>query len=181
MVKADIKDKVIIPHGIEVHIEPTMITVKGPKAELTRRITSPVIKITKTHDELHLDLKKSSKREKMMLKTLKAHVNNMIKGVQEEFEYKLKICSGHFPITVSFEKGEFVVKNFLGETIPRKKKLNQKVKIEIKGNEITVTGHDKETTGQAAASIEAITRMTDKDRRRFQDGIFIISKAGKKI
>lgn len=181
MTKIDIKDKIDIPHGIEVTVEPTMVIVKGPKAELKRKITSPMIKITKSNNELHLDLKKAAKREKMMLKTLKAHIKNMINGVQNEFEYHLKICSGHFPITVSFEKGEFIVKNFLGETIPRKKRLQQNVKIEIKGNDIVVKGHDKETTGQAAASIEAITRMTDKDRRRFQDGIFIVSKAGKKI
>lgn len=181
MTKTNIQDKVRIPEGVHVTIEPTFVIVKGPKAELKRKITSPVIKIHKTNEEIIFELKKAAKREKMMLKTMKAHVKNMINGVQNEFEYHLKVCSGHFPMTTSFEKGEFVVKNFLGETIPRKKKLNQDVKIEIKGNDIVVKGHDKEAAGQAAAAIESITRMTDKDRRRFQDGIFIVSKAGKKI
>ncbi len=162
-------------------IGPTNIKVKGPKGELERKAYSPTIKIKNENKEISFEVKKANKREKMLMKTTVAHVKNMIKGVTEEFEYTLKVCSGHFPMTVSFENGDFIVKNFLGESVPRKRKIIEGVKVEIKGTEITVNGQDKEKTGQAAAQIEAITRVTKRDRRRFQDGIFITSKAGKKI
>ncbi len=180
MAKLNITDKIEIPEGIEVEVNSTAIKIKGPKGELSRRF-SPLVKVAKTENEIVFEIKNATKREKTLMKTTEAHVKNMIKGVTEGFEYHLKICSGHFPMTVSYENGEVIVKNFLGESVPRKGKIPGDVNIEIKGDEITVTGIDKEKTGQAAAKIESITRMTSKDRRRFQDGIFITSKAGKKI
>jgi len=57
----------------------------------------------------------------------------------------------------------------------------EEVEVELNGNDITVTGHNKEKTGQTAANIEKSTRLTNKDRRRFQDGIFMTHKAGANI
>lgn len=181
MAKLNITDKIEIPGGVEVIIEPTFIKIKGKNGELERKFYSPAIKISKEENNMVFKVKNATKKEKMLMKTTEAHIKNMIKGVLDGFEYHLKVCSGHFPMTVSYENGEVIVKNFLGESIPRKKKISKEVNVEIKGNDIAVTGADKEKTGQAAASIESITKMTTKDRRRFQDGIFMVSKAGKKI
>ena len=181
MTKKDIKDIIEIPEGVEVTVEPTKINVKGPNGDLERRFYSPAVKIKKEENKISFEVKKATKREKTIMKTTEAHIKNMIKGVTEKFEYKLKVCSGHFPMTASYDNGEFIVKNFLGESVPRKIKINGDVEITVKGNDITVSGPDKEKAGQAAARIESMTRMTNKDRRRFQDGIFIISKAGKEI
>jgi large subunit ribosomal protein L6 len=181
MVKVDITDKISIPEGVEVSIESNKILVKGPKGELSRKIFTPGIKIEVKDGGVIFAIKKAAKKEKMVLKTNEAHLKNMIKGVLEEYKYELKICSGHFPMTVALENGIFTVKNFLGESVPRKKKMLEGINIEIRGNDITVTSIDKEKAGQVAASIEALTRVTNKDRRRFQDGIFMTSKAGKKI
>ncbi len=181
MAKPDLMDKVMLPEGVEVIIEPTKIIIKGPKGELARKLNSPVVNVTKEENAVVFKVEKASKKEKMMMKTTKANVRNMVNGVTEGYEYNLKICSGHFPMSVKFENGEIIVNNFLGESIPRKTKISDDVKVEVKGNDITVTGIDKERTGQAAARIESTTRMTNKDRRRYQDGIFIINKAGKKI
>ena len=48
----------------------------------------------------------------------------------------------------------------------------------IKGDIIIVEGIDKELAGQTAARIEQSTRITNKDRRVFQDGCYITDKAG---
>ena len=53
--------------------------------------------------------------------------------------------------------------------------------MKVKGQEIIVEGIDKEATGQTAANIEQATRITKWDRRVFQDGIYIVEKAGKPI
>ena len=45
-------------------------------------------------------------------------------------------------------------------------------KIEIKGDEIIVTGIDKEAVGLTAAKLERVTKIKARDRRVFQDGIF---------
>jgi large subunit ribosomal protein L6 len=42
--------------------------------------------------------------------------------------------------------------------------------------EVTVTGIDKESVGQTAANIERSTTVKNRDRRVFQDGIYLIHK-----
>ena len=113
-----------------------------------------------------------------MLKTFESHLKNMIRGVSERFVYKLRVCSSHFPMTVTKENNKITVKNFLGEKIPRTAKIIEDAEVEIKGFDIVVTSINKEKAGQTAANIERSTRLTNKDRRKFQDGIFIIEKAG---
>jgi large subunit ribosomal protein L6 len=105
----------------------------------------------------------------------------MIKGVQEKFEYQLKICFSHFPINVEIKDKEAIIKNFLGEKIPRKTKILEDVEVEIDKDIIKVRSVSKELAGQVAANFEIATKIRKKDRRVFQDGIFIINKAGKEI
>jgi len=45
-----------------------------------------------------------------------------------------------------------------------------------KGKEVFVRGPDKDAVGQTAANIEAQSVVSNKDRRVFQDGIFLVEK-----
>lgn len=181
MTKLNIKDKLEIPEGIEVIIEETSIIVNGPKGELKRRSFYPGLKISKEGSNIIFEINDASKREKMMMKTLEAHFKNMIKGVTEGFEYKLKICSGHFPMTVTLQSNEIVIKNFLGEKVIRTSKILEGVDVKIEKDIITLSGIDIESVGQTAANLERSTKIKNRDRRRFQDGIFITEKSGVKI
>ena len=178
MAKLTIKDKIEIPEGIDVNIEETSILVKGPKGELKRRSFYPGLNIKKDNSFVVFEIINASKREKMMMKTLEAHVKNMIEGVRNGFEYSLKICAGHFPMTVNKQDNEIIIKNFLGEKIDRKSKVLDGVNVEINKDIITLSGIDKELVGQTAANLEKTTKIKNRDRRRFQDGIFIIKKSG---
>ena len=116
-----------------------------------------------------------------MIGTTWAHLKNMIKGLGEEFTYELEVCNVHFPMNVKADGNKITIKSFLGETTERIAKIVDGAKVEIKGSKITVTSNDIEAAGQTAANLEKATRLTGRDRRIFQDGIFITNKCGRAI
>jgi large subunit ribosomal protein L6 len=120
--------------------------------------------------------KNSRKKTKAVLNTTNKLILNAIKGLNEEFIYKLKIVYSHFPITVKTDGNFVVISNFLGEKKPRKTKIINGCKVSIDGREIIVKGHNKYSTGQTAGNIEKVTRVTNKDYRVFDDGCYIVEK-----
>jgi len=179
--KKEIFEKIKIPKGVEVNLEGSTITIKGNEGENKRTFKTSNLVFEKKDDEIIVGCKKATKKEKKMIRTTKAHIENMIKGVGEKYEYKLKICFSHFPMTVDIQDNKATIKNFLGEKIPRRLKFPKGAEVKVEGSIITINSVDKEIAGQAAANFEAATKIRKKDRRVFQDGIFIINKAGKNI
>ncbi len=170
-------DIVDIPENVEVEIDGNMMKFKGQKGTLEKKFLYPSIKISRENNAIKLEpVKKYTKKEKRMIKTFKSHIKNCIIGVTEGFSYHLRIVSGHFPMSVVLEHNKIVIKNFLGEKFPRIAQVHSHVKAVIKGDDITIEGIDKEATGQSAANLETATRITNRDRRRFQDGIYITQK-----
>ena len=167
--------------GIEVKVDGSVITLKGEKGEVSRDFKNPRISIEHQDDKIYFKAKKATKREKTIIGTFKAHLNNLIKGVKEGHKYTLKICAGHFPMNVSVNNNVFSVKNFLGEKTPRTVEIKKGVSVKIEGDIIVVEGVNKERVGQTAGDIEQLTRITDRDRNKFQDGIYITNKDGKDI
>ncbi|MBD3354650.1 50S ribosomal protein L6 [Candidatus Woesearchaeota archaeon] len=179
--KQNIEEKIEIPEKIEVQTDKGMIKVKGPKGEVSKKLINPKVKIEVKDKNIIFSAKKGTKREKKIIETFKSHVRNLIQGASENHIYKLKICSTHFPMTASIKDNEFVLQNFLGEKVPRKLKIKENAEVKIEGEEITVKSPDKELAGQTAASIEGLCKISGRDRRVFQDGIYIISKSEKNI
>lgn len=171
--------KVKIPKGIEVNIDRGVVSVKGPKGEVKKGLLHPKIEMSVKEKEVVMQAKKASKREARMIRTFEAHLKNMIKGAEEGYQYKLKICASHFPVSASVSGSEFLVKNFLGEKIPRRLKLREGVTVKVEGEDVLVEGADKELAGQTAANIERLTKRPGFDKRIFQDGIWLVSKGGK--
>ena len=180
--KKSIIEKIEIPEGMRFIIENDKIILKKGEKELQRKINRTEL-LKKEDNQIIIETKNTTKEDLKFIGTLKAHIKNMLKGLQEGFVYKLKICSVHFPMNVSFdnEKSELIIKNFLGETAPRKAKILKNVEIKIEKDEIILSSFDKESVGQTAANIETATKIRGRDRRIFQDGIFITEKGDKKI
>jgi len=174
-------EEINIPNDVKVAIDNDIITINGKCGENKKRLFGKNVKIELRNDKIAVFSKKSSQREKKIIGSFKAHIKNLIKSAREGSTYSLKICSGHFPMNVSIEKDNLVIKNFLGEKIPRRLKLRKGVDVKIDGDTITVTSCDKENAGQTAASIEQLTRRTNYDHRVFQDGIWITNKDGKEM
>lgn len=178
--KQNFEEEMEIPDGIQVS-GADELTIKGPKGELKRKFVCPGIKVKVEGRLVKFSAKKATKREKKILYTYCAHLANMFKGVQVPWIYRLKICASHFPMNVAVNGREFIVKNFLGEKVPRKLKLKDGVAVKVDGKDIVVESIDKEIAGNTASEIELLTALSGRDLRVFQDGIYIIEKAGKPI
>ena len=181
MEKKQLEESVEIPQDVDITIEGSTITMKGQKGKLSRRFSYPGMSIKKGDGKIIISTDRATKRENRMIGTTKAHIKNMAKGVAEGHVYKMKICSGHFPMHVSVSGTEFVIKNFFGERHPRKLAIRPGVNIKVDGNDVLLEGIDKEEVAQTAADIEQITRRTKYDRRIFQDGIYIVNKDCKEL
>ena len=168
--------KASMPEGVTASLEDTLLTIEGPAGEVSRDFFSPLLNITIDDNIVELSIKSSKRKFTKILNTMIAHVNNMVKGAVDSFTYEVKICSGHFPMSIKKDESMITISNFLGEKIPRKSKILRNVNVEVKGDMITIKSPDIESAGQTAANLEHATKIKNRDRRIFQDGCYIISK-----
>lgn len=174
--------KLQIPEGVEVQYKDGKIVVEGKLGKVEREFKlMKGIQISIVGREFCISSKDENRKCKKLMRTVLAHVKNMMIGVTQGFTYKLKICFSHFPMTVKVVGKEVVIENFMGQKQPRIAKIVGNTSVQVTGDEITVFGIDKEAAGQTAANIERATRVKGLDRRVFQDGIYIIEKCGKAI
>lgn len=176
VVAAAIREEIAIPEGVEVIINNNEVSVKGPNGEDSRKFTYPNVSIKEEEDVVVLETTFPKKKDKAMIGTTRAHINNMIIGVTDGFTYHMKIVFAHFPMTVKVQKDTVVIDNFLGERHPRTAKIVGSSKVAVKGDAVTVTGINKEHVGQTMANLEQATKIKGRDPRVFQDGIYLISR-----
>lgn len=172
---AILREEIPIPDGIDVTLD-DQVTLKGSKGELSRKFKYPSIKIINEDKKIVLETHFPKKRDKAMLGTIRSHINNMVIGLTDGFTYKMKIVYAHFPMNVKATDDRVTIENFLGERHPRTAKIVGDTKVQIKGDEVLVTGINKEEVGQTMANIEQATRIKGRDPRVFQDGIYFVGK-----
>jgi len=175
-VAAEVKHEIEIPDGVSVSYKEYILHVKGPRGELQREFIHDRVSLSINGNKLVVYCALPKKKDYAIAGTWKAHINNMLKGVTEGFEYNLKILFAHFPMKVTVKGDKVVIENFLGERSPRYAKIHGDAKVEIKGDMVIVKSANKEYAGQTAANIERATRIKDRDPRVFQDGIYIVKK-----
>ena len=177
VVAAAIREEIEIPEGVEVIIENNEVSVKGPNGEDSRKFTYPNVSIKEEDDVVVLETAFPKKKDKAMIGTTRAHINNMLIGVTDGFEYHMKIVFAHFPMTVKVKGQTVTIDNFVGEQHPRTSKIvGDQTKVTVKGDEVTITGINKEHVGQTMANLEQATKIKGRDPRVFQDGIYLTSK-----
>ena len=169
--------QVEIPPGVNVALEGNALTVSGPKGTLARDMRFPQIDVRIEDGEVVVSTASDKKRFLAMSGTLEAHVKSMIRGVVEGYEYRMKVVYSHFPIQLKLQGNRLEIGNFLGEKQPRTAKIIEGVTVKIGNDEVTLTGIDKEKVGNTAANIEHATKITKRDPRVFQDGIYITERA----
>lgn len=179
--KKDIEKIIEIPENVQVTVNGTEIIVKSQGKEIKKSFNIKNIDLKLEGNKIKVSSKKATKRESTLIGTLVANLKNMINGMKDEFVYQLEVCNVHFPMTVKVEGNKMIIKTFLGEIDNRIAEIVPGVKVEIKGKDIFVSSFNRDAAGQTAANIEQATKITGRDRRVFQDGIFLVRRYGKEI
>jgi len=158
------------PEGTKISVAGSKVTVSGAKGTLVRDFAHPDVKIAMKGDEVEVA------GPLVMKNKVEANIRNMAVGTTVGYSKKIKILFSHFPITVEMKGREMLVKNFLGEKQPRRLRIMGDVKVESKGQELTISGISKDDVGQTFANIKSATKIRNRDSRVFQDGFYEIAE-----
>jgi len=176
--KQKIIETIEIPKEVSCNYEYSILVCKKNSIELRKKFNLPKTSLYIKDDKIILECGKGNKKDRKQIQTTKAHIINMFNGLQNKFIYRLEACNVHFPMTFKVEGNELVIQNFLGEKLPRYARILPNVEVDVKGQKITVSSYDMEAAGQTASNFEKATKVRGRDRRIFQDGIFITEKPG---
>lgn len=166
-----------IPDGISVSLEDRIISVKGKLGTIKKDFTKLPAFLTIENNIVKIEPYGTRRKDFAISKTAQSIINNMIKGVQNGYKYRMKIVFAHFPITVKIKDGKVHVENFFGERKARISNIvGDSTKVSIEGDDIVITGPHLEHVSQTAANIELSTRVKNKDQRVFLDGVYVYSR-----
>ena len=166
-----------IPEGISVTLEERTISVKGKLGTVKKDFTKLPAFLKVENNIIKIEPYGTRRKDFAISKTAQSIINNMIKGVQNGYKYKMKIVFAHFPITVKIKDGKVHVENFFGERKARISKIvGESTKVAIEGDDLVITGPHLEHVSQTAANIELSTKVKNKDQRVFLDGVYVYSR-----
>ncbi len=171
------KKPIEIPEGVDIKIDKQLITVKGPKGELSREFR-PEIRVKIEAGKVFVSVKRQTKQSKAFWGLTRALLANMVKGVVDGYEKKLEIHGLGYK--AKMEEEELVLS--VGFTHFVKIKSPKGIKILVEKNIITVSGIDKELVGLIASKIRKVKPAEPYKGKgiRYQ-GEQIRRKAGKKV
>ena len=143
------KDPVNIPESVNLTTEGKTVNFKGPKGEMSLNIHES---IDFSIEDNMFQVKWSQDEERAMAGTMRALVNNYVKGVSEGFEKKVKLNGVGYRAAV---QGKSIVLN-LGYSHPVEMEIPEGISIEVQKNtQINLKACDKEQLGLFAAKMRA--------------------------
>ena len=171
------KKPIPIPDKVQVTIDGSLVTVKGPKGELSHRF--PVDMTIKQEDgQIVVERPTDQKRHRALHGMTRALIANMVSGVSEGFEKVLEIVGVGYRAEM---QGQTLVMH-LGYSHPIEVQPPQDVEfvVEERGRLVRVRGIDKQVVGQVAANIRKLRPPEPYKGKgvRYQ-GEYVRRKAGK--
>ncbi len=172
------KRTIELPKNVNLTIKDLNVSVAGPLGQLKREFWYPGITLMKSDSEVIVKTDVERREQLAMLGTFASLIKNMITGVSRGFEYKMKVVYSHFPIQLKTAGNQLIINNFLGEKKARKANILGNTKVIIKGDQVVISGINKEDVGQTAANIQQATKIRRFDPRVFQDGLYLVERSG---
>ena len=143
------KKPITIPAGVDVTIDGTLITVKGPKGTLTRNIHPNMI-VEKDGDTITVSRPNDNKENRSLHGLTRTLINNMIVGAHETFKKELEVNGIGYRAEM---KGKDLVLK-VGYSHDVIVEPTDGITIEVPNpNKVIISGPDKQKVGQFAANV----------------------------
>lgn len=169
------KAPIAIPSGVEVKVEASTLTVKGPKGTLSQAFL-PKVSIKVENGVATVEAVDSTRQSKSLHGLYRTLLFNMVMGVSKGWTKELDVVGTGFRAALQGQNLQLA----LGYSHPVIVKPLAGVSFAVNGNKITVSGADKQLVGQMAADIRK-TRKPDayKGKGVRYSGEVLKLKAGK--
>ncbi|MEG1494872.1 MAG: 50S ribosomal protein L6 [Bacilli bacterium] len=145
--------KIVIPEGVTVEEKDGIVTVKGPKGELTTFLGNRGITVEISDNEITVKRSNEEIKTKAMHGTVNSNISNLIEGVTKGYEKALEIIGVGYRFTL---KGNILVvsagySHLINMEIPTDLSVEA-----ISNTEIIIKGIDKIKVGEFAANVRKI-------------------------
>jgi large subunit ribosomal protein L6 len=167
---------ITIPSGVNITLDNTLITVKGPKGTLSRELHRDM-KVIVAENEISVERPSDNKLHRSLHGTTRSVVANMVSGVTEGFVKNLDLVGVGYRAN---KTGNKLVLN-VGYSHPVEIEPENGIEFEVPSNtKIIVKGIDKELVGATAAKVRSVREPEPyKGKGIKYEGERILRKEGK--
>ena len=149
---------IAVPAGVTVTLKDDVVTVKGPKGELSQYV-NPLITVTINPGEVIVSRSSDEKQDRAFHGLYRALINNMVVGVSEGYKKELELVGVGFRVSNTGNVMELA----LGFTHPIYMVLPPEIKVETKTERnknplITLESCDKQLLGAVCAKIRSFRK-----------------------
>jgi large subunit ribosomal protein L6 len=170
------KAPIEIPGGVDVRVEPGNVTVKGPRGELSQRVSTDM-RVVLEDGVLRVERPSDEREHRSLHGLTRSLIANMIEGVTNGYEKRLEIVGVGYRAAMKGQDLEIQV----GYSHPVEFSAPDGIEFEVPApTRITVRGNDKQQVGEVAAKIRKIRKPEPyKGKGIRYEGEYVRKKAGK--
>ncbi len=152
------KAPIEIPAGVTVKIENNVVTVKGPKGELSQKV-NPDIEVKVEDGHISVTRPSDAREHRAQHGLYRSLINNMVVGVSTGYHKEMELVGVGYRATATGQ----VLELMLGYSHTIYMKLPNEVKVETKSERnknplIILESHDKQLIGQVCAKIRSLRK-----------------------
>ena len=146
---------VAVPSGVDVQVDASTVTVKGPKGTLSHTVPAPIT-VEKSDGELAVQRPNDERQNKALHGLTRTLINNMVVGVTEGYEKKLEIVGVGYRV---LSKGPTQLEFQLGYSHSITFDAPEGITFTVEGpTKLGVQGIDKQLVGEVAANIRKLRK-----------------------
>src|SRR4051794_30617465 len=143
------KKPIEVPEGVTVDVKPGVVSVKGPKGELSQ-VLSPAMKVTQSNGTLTVERPTDRGEHRALHGLTRSLIANMVQGVTEGYERRLEIQGVGYRARLQGKALELNV----GYSHPVSVSAPEGIEFEVPTpTQVVVRGIDKQLVGEIAARI----------------------------